>query len=154
MNELIKEQLLKTKCVSFYDKEGQQVPFNEIDKQDTLIVKPKKPRASSDSLLLFTFEDYLIKPFSGFDFHERFNKGINIPLKVMQGKIIRTIGKMYYIKVKGFYFKTNQCVHCLKNEESNPVCKDCFRKLNVNDIEEITWEGYVPQKGCKEVIEI
>ena len=72
----------------------------------------------------------------------------------MQGKIVRTVGKMYYIKVKGFYFKTNKCVHCLKNEESNPVCKDCFKKLNVNDIEEITWEGYVPQKGCKEIIEI
>ena len=55
---------------------------------------------------------------------------------------------MYFIKVRGFYFKSKQCVHCLKEEDSNPVCKDCFKTLNVNDIEDIEWTGYVPIKSC------
>lgn len=138
MNDLIKEQLLKTRAVSFYDKENKQVRINDINEDSVLIVKQKNFSIKNEDLVLFTFEDYLIKPFSGFDFHEKFNKGINIPLKVMQGRIIRTVGKMYYIKVRGFYFQSKECVHCLKKEDSNPVCNMCFKQLNVNDIEDIT----------------
>lgn len=149
MNEYIKGQLRKTKAVSFYDKEGKQVFPQDLNDQTVLIVKQKNFNSNTEDLLLFTFEDYLIKPFEGFDFHIKFNKGINIPLKVMQGRIIRTVGKMYYIKVRGFYFKSDTCVHCLKKEDSNPICNDCFKKFNVNDIEDITWEGYVPIKSIK-----
>lgn len=148
MNEFIKEQLKKTKAVSFYDKDDNQISKDELDDQTVLVIKQKDFNNNQEDLLLFTFEDYLIKPFSDFDFHEKFNGGINIPLKVMQGRIIKTVGKMYFIKVRGFYFKSKQCVHCLKEEDSNPVCKDCFKTLNVNDIEDIEWTGYVPIKSC------
>ncbi|WP_300924666.1 hypothetical protein [uncultured Clostridium sp.] len=149
MNEYIEEQLKKTKTVSFYNKDGKQITLDNLKDKTYLIIKQKDFSNKQEDLLLFTFEDYLIKPFNGFDFHEKFNRGINIPLKVMQGRILRTVGKMYYIKVKGFYFKNDTCIHCLKKEESNPVCLDCFKALNVNDIEDIEWEGYVPQKSCK-----
>lgn len=149
MNEYIEEQLKKARAVSFYDKDGNQISLDNLSDQTYLIVKQKDFSKKQDEVLLFTFEDYLIKPFSGFDFHEKFNRGINIPLKVMQGKIIRTVGKMFYIKAKGFYFKSNYCVHCLREEPGNPLCNECFKTLNVNDIEDIEWEGYVPQKSVK-----
>ena len=88
MNEFIKEQLKKTKAVSFYDKDDNQISKDELDDQTVLIIKQKDFNNNQEDLLLFTFEDYLIKPFSDFDFHEKFNGGINIPLKVMQGRII------------------------------------------------------------------
>lgn len=138
MNNFIKEQLRKTKAASFYTKEGKQISINNLDDQTVLIIKHKDFENKSEDLMLFTFEDYLVSPFDGFDFHTKFNKGINIPLTVMQGRIVRTVGKMYYLKLRGFYFKSDRCVHCLKDEPSNPVCKDCFTSINVNDIEEVT----------------
>ena len=154
MNEYIREKLKKTKNVYFYDENNNQISINELDDQLHLIIKQKDFSVNKDNLKLFTFEDYLINPYEGFDFHIRFNNGINIPLKVMQGYIIKEVGKMYYIKVKGFYFKSNQCIHCLKEELSNPICINCFTKFNVNDIEDITWEGYVPKKGIKEIVDL
>lgn len=154
MNEYIKEQLKKTKAVSFYDKNEKQISINNLNDQTVLIVKEKNFENKSEDLMLFTFEDYLVKPFDNFDFHIKFNKGINIPLNVMQGRIIRTIGKMYYLNLRGFYFKSDRCVHCLKEIPSDPICSDCFKTINVNDIEEVTWEGYVPIKSIKEIIEL
>ena len=154
MNEYIKEQLKKTKAASFYDKNGKQISLNNLNDQTVLIIKQKDYDSKKEDLMLFTFEDYLVKPFENFDFHIKFNKGINIPLTVMQGRIIRTVGKMYYVKLRGFYFKSDHCIHCLKEEDSNPICLDCFKNINVNDIEDVTWEGYVPIKSIKEMIEL
>lgn len=149
MDKYLKEQLLKVKNVSFYNKD-KLLDINDLDKYNEFIIK-SKDFTNTDNNLLFTFENYLIHPFEGFDFHIKFNKGINIPFNIMQGKIIKTVGKMYYLKLKGFFVKTDICVHCLKKEDSNPLCKTCFKKFNVNDIEDVTWEGYVPIKGIKEI---
>ncbi len=154
MNPIIREQLLKTKAVSFYTEDNKQILKAELQNQTKLIVKQKNFSDPTEDLMLFTFKDYLIHPFEGFDFHEKFNKGRCIPLSVMQGRIIRTVGKMYYIKVKGFYMETNKCFHCLKQGNYKSVCSDCFKQLNVLDIEDITWEGYVPIKSIEEMVNI
>lgn len=154
MNDILRQQLLKTKNVAFYNESGKQIIKEELNDQTTLIVKQKDFSSKTEDLLLFTFEDYLVHPFSGFDFHQKFNNGINIPLTVMQGRVLRTVGKMYYIDVRGFYMNTKRCVHCLKEEDCNPICKDCFKAFNVNDIEEVTWKGYVPIKSIKEMVNI
>ena len=154
MNELIEEQLKKTKAVSFYNKENKQVSINEIRDETVLLIREKNYSDPKEDLVLFTFKDYLIKPFENFDFHEKFNKGKIIPLKIMQGRIIRTVGKMYYIKVRGYYIKTDYCLHCLKKNIIGPTCSDCFKVLNVNDVEEIEWEGFVLISSIEEIVRL
>ena len=41
------------------------------------------------------FEDYIIKPFDGFDLHEKWNNGIAPYSKIMYGKIIKETAGMY-----------------------------------------------------------
>ena len=146
MNNFLYNQLQKTTQVSFYKKDGTVLSKSDLKDQDVLIIKAKDYK---ENIKVFTFQSYLINPFEGFDFHIKFNKGKNIPLKVMQGTILRTVGKMYYIKVKGYYYKTDRCNHCFKSINCNSICPDCLKKFNVNDVEEITWEGFVPIKSCK-----
>lgn len=147
MNELIKEQLKDLKNVSFYTEDKKEILLEELDNYNTFIVEKNENKQEQE--YLFIFDKYLIQPFSTFDFHEKFNKGKIIPLTIMEGKIIREVGKMYYIKVHGYYCQSNYCVHCLKEGFYNPVCNDCFKKLNVNEIEQITWEGFVPIKSVQ-----
>ncbi len=144
MNNFLNNQLQKTTQVSFYKKDGTLLSKSELKDQDILIIKAKDYK---ENIKLFTFQTYLINPFEGFDFHVKFNKGKNIPLKVMQGQILKTVGKMYYIKVKGYYYQTDRCNHCFKSINCNSICSDCLKKFNVNDVEEITWEGFVPIKS-------
>lgn len=149
MNPLIEKELKKLKDIYFYDIEGNIILEDELSNNKELVLK------STDSLLYnkkevkFTFKDYLIQPFSNNDFHIKYNRGKIIPLKVMQGYILKRSGNLYYIKTYGLFFKNNQCIHCLKEKTSNPICLDCYKKLNITDIEEITWEGYIPIKDCQ-----
>ena len=41
------------------------------------------------------FEDYIIKPFDGFDLHEKWNNGVAPYSKIMYGKIIKETAGMY-----------------------------------------------------------
>lgn len=147
MNKWIKRELESIRNVVFYDKQGSIIPIEEIDKHHNIIIKSRE-FSQSIGELLFTFDDYLLDPFSKLEFNSNFNEGRVIPLKVMQGKILKTVGKMYLISVRGYYYKSSFCNHCLKAVPSNPVCYECFRYFNVNDVEEICWEGYVPIKSC------
>lgn len=146
MNSFLEEQLKKTKQVTFYNEDNIPISKDELKDQNILIIKSKdfKPKE-----YLFTFESYLVNPFEGFDFHIKFNKGNNIPLKVMQGTILKTVGKMYYIKVRGYYYQTDRCNHCFKSIKCNSICIDCLKKFNINDVEDIIWEGFIPIKSCK-----
>ena len=47
----------------------------------------------------FSFESYIVKPYAGFDFHDKFNKGIAPPEQVMNGFIVKETEKMYYLKL-------------------------------------------------------
>lgn len=143
MNKFIQEELSKTRNVSFTDERGNEI--ENLDDVQEIYIRPKN--GSYNEEYIFTFADYLIQPFSGFDFNVKFNKGKNIPLKVMKGKIIRTVGKMYYIKVSGYYQKTNKCNHCLKEQVCDSICKECYEKLHICEIENVTWEGFVPIKS-------
>ena len=42
-------------------------------------------------------DDYIVKPYEGFDFHDKFNGGLPPYQKVMYGKIIKETDKMYQL---------------------------------------------------------
>lgn len=96
---------------------------------------------------IFIFEDYIIKPFQGFDFHDKFNKGNPPPFKVMTGEILKETDKMYYLTCKAIIATTKYCVHCLKPQVVKYLCNDCS-KLYKN-IESIVWVGWIPKKSVK-----
>lgn len=45
------------------------------------------------------FEDYIIKPFEGFDFHDKWNNGVPPYSKIMYGTITKETQGMYYFEV-------------------------------------------------------
>ena len=92
------------------------------------------------------FKDYMVKPFTGFDFNVKFNKGINPPLLVMFGEVIKESDKMYYIKVHAKEMLTTACTHCFTPGTVNLLCDNC--KQLFKDINTIHWEGWVPKKSC------
>ncbi len=68
--------------------------FNEI-----IFFKTNK-EVKNNKPLVVIFEDYIIKPFPGFDFHEKFNKGKKPPFKQMTGFIVKETERMYYLHLK------------------------------------------------------
>ena len=50
-----------------------------------------------------TFSDYIINPFDGFDFHDKFNHGVKPYDKVMYGTIVKETEKMYYFRLHSAY---------------------------------------------------
>lgn len=60
------------------------------------------PRTSTptEPIIKVVFADYIIKPFKGFDFHDKFNDGVPPYNKVMYGKIIKETPGMYYFEVR------------------------------------------------------
>ncbi len=62
--------------------------------------KGKAELDSSKEEKTFVFENYIVKPFEGFDFHDKFNKGIAPFDKVMYGFIIRETEKMYLLRLR------------------------------------------------------
>lgn len=98
MNNTIKQQLEMLKTLDFQVDGKPSKEFPESF-SDIIFLKTNTTNLVDTSEKTFIFEDYIIKPFEGFDFHKKFNKNIPPPAKIMQGQIIRETEKMYYIKV-------------------------------------------------------
>lgn len=100
-------------------------------------------------------------------FHQEYNKGVAIPMRVMCGQIVKksSSGRMAYIEVHGKPEPSVKCLHCnrkLTNEVSmlygiGPVCGQHFYKhpFTGTEIEHFismiraalkatTWSGWVP----------
>lgn len=80
------------------------VTSKDIPESFSEIVFFKNDKFISDANLekVFVFEDYFIKPFKGFDFHEKFNNNTPPPEQAMQGFVLRETEKMFYISVHTF----------------------------------------------------
>lgn len=96
MNKILYDQLIKLKSfnhtVDGKLEEGFPESFSEI-------VFFKKQSVSQIKELCVVFEDYIVQPFEGFDFHDKFNNGVPPYDKIMYGTIERETEKMYYLKV-------------------------------------------------------
>lgn len=98
MNNLIIQQLKMLETLEF-QVDGK--PSKEVPESFSIITFKK----ASNSVIkkkeyVFIFEDYIIKPFEGFDFHKKFNKDIPPPEKQMVGVILRETEKMIFIQVR------------------------------------------------------
>lgn len=146
MNKVIEQELKGLRDIEFLDKNMNVV--DDVSSSDTFYIRTKT--GNIKDTYIFTFADYLVKPFSTFDFHEKFNQGRIIPLKVMQGKIERVVGKMYYIKVQGCAIHTNKCSHCLiAGDFGNSICNNCRQAMGIDNITQIKWEGFIPIKSIE-----
>lgn len=94
MNQILKQQLMKLMTAHFEvdgkSEKGLPESFSEI-----VFFKKNK----SINLIKVTFENYIINPFPGFDFHDKWNNGIKPYAKVMYGKIINETKGMYQFEL-------------------------------------------------------
>lgn len=98
MDEILKTQLMKLETAHFKidnkEEKGFSEPFSEI-------VFYKKN--NKESIIKVTFENYIINPFPGFDFHDKWNNGIKPYSKVMYGKIVNETKGMYKFELHSEY---------------------------------------------------
>lgn len=98
MNNILKDQLNLLKTLEF-QVDGK--PSKDFPESFSEVVFLRTTKQILDtSLKTIKFESYIVTPYEGFDFHDKFNKGIAPPEQVMQGFIIKETEKMYYLKVK------------------------------------------------------
>lgn len=72
--------------------------FNCIEDKDSFIFS-RKDNAINKREVKVKFEKYFVTGYKGFDFHEKFNKGIYPTDVVMIGTIEKETEKMYYFKL-------------------------------------------------------
>lgn len=137
----------------------------------------KKEKMEVGKCYRITVKKYMTEPAtSTFDFQDRWNNGIPMPLAVMQGTIEKETRGMYYMKLNGKAEPTSVCMCCGK-KLTNPVSRlygvgpDCGDKIGLIKIEteqearekweelskyigNISWEGWVIKSAIKEWEEI
>lgn len=96
MNKTIKEQLGMLKAIPF-KVDGQEVLDIPQDFTEITFMHSTKEVPNPDIEKTFIFDDYIVKPYEGFDFHDKFNGGLPPYQKVMYGKIIKETDKMYQL---------------------------------------------------------
>ena len=88
MMNILLERLENLKQTFHFREENGKIIFfkkdNEIGTEDTIKV---------------VFEDYMVHPYSGFTFNDKFNGGICPFERTMYGNLIRDTEKMYYFKL-------------------------------------------------------
>lgn len=73
--------------------------FNGVDVPDYFkeVIIPKS--ATLPMTVKVEFADYIVKPFDGFDFHDKWNNGIPPFGKVMYGDILKETDGMWYFEL-------------------------------------------------------
>ena len=107
-----------------------------------------------------TVKSYMTKPSEpGFDFMEKWNNNVPMPLRTMVGTVEKETRGMYYMHLKGMAEKTCTCMRCHKTL-TNPISKmygigpECITKIgfnvDINDVdtitqklEEVEWTGWI-----------
>lgn len=124
-----------------------------------------------------TVKKYMTEPAtSTFDFQDKWNNGIPMPLCIMQGEVIKETRGMYYMSLKGKAEPTSRCLVCGK-PLTNPISKlygigpECSEKVGLirieseedakeklkhimDQIDDISWSGWVIKSAIKEWEEI
>lgn len=120
---------------------------------------------------------YMTEPAtSSFDFQDKWNNGIPMPLCIMQGEVIKETKGMYYMNLNGKAEHTTKCLVCGRNL-TNAVSKlygigpECSEKVGIvriesdeeakeklkhimEQIDDISWSGWVIKSAIKEWEEI
>ena len=118
-----------------------------------------------------TVKTYMTKPSEpGFDFMAKWNNDNPMPMVTMIGTVEKETRGMVYMKLKGVGEKTCHCLRCGRKLD-NPISKhygigpECMSKLGLvreitdvegikQDLQEITWEGWIIKSAIKEWEEV
>ena len=124
-----------------------------------------------------TVKKYTTEPATAnFDFQDKWNNGKPMPLCIMQGEVIKETRGMYYMNLQGKAEPTSKCLVCGKTL-TNPISKlygigpECSEKVGLirieseeeakeklkhimEQIDDITWTGFVIKSAIKEWEEI
>lgn len=118
-----------------------------------------------------TVKQYMTKPAEpGFDFMAKWNNNIPMPLRTMEGTVLKETRGMVQMHLKGFGEKTCYCLRC-RRKLDNPVSKfygigpDCMSKLGLvrdiddvegikKDLQEIEWTGWIIRSAINEWEEV
>ena len=109
---------------------------------------------------IITVRQYMTRPASPeFDFMDKWNNGIPMPMRTMAGRVVKETAKMVYMELHGYGKPSVYCVRCGK-ELTNPVSRyyglgiECIQKVGIareiNDIEgikedlkKVEWNGWI-----------
>lgn len=108
-------------------------------------------------------------PEDPYDFNKLYNNGVCMPMRTMQGDVIKITKTLFYAKLHGVPVNSRRCSYCGKLITSPESIKygvgtECIKKLGLKEpqtslqwqeykkkIEEqlykVTWEGWIP-KDC------
>jgi hypothetical protein len=85
MNKILLDQLQKL-ATAHFDVDGKSGKDFDFTKPFSEILFYRKNKEANNEIKII-FEDYILNPFDGFDFHEKWNNNIPPYSKIMYGKI-------------------------------------------------------------------
>nr|DAF32182.1 MAG TPA: hypothetical protein [Caudoviricetes sp.] len=163
--------------------EGKSFEFtlNREENNDNKRLEPHK-NVDNDKMEVgksykITVKKYMTEPATiNFDFQDKWNNGKPMPLCIMQGEVIKETRGMYYMNLHGKAEPTSKCLVCGKTL-TNPISKlygigpECSEKIGLirieseeeakeklkhimEQIDDISWEGWVIKSSIKEWEEI
>lgn len=124
-----------------------------------------------------TVKKYMTDPATAtFDFQDKWNNGVPMPLCVMQGEVLKETRGMYQMKLSGKAKETTTCM-CCGRPLTNPLSRlygigpECSEKIGLirieseeeekeklkhimKQIDDISWTGWVIKSAIKEWKEI
>lgn len=155
--------------------EGKPFEFtlNRKENKDISFLHSQDQRMEVGKSYKITVKKYMTEPAtSTFDFMDKFNHGIPMPLCIMQGKVTKETRGMFYMELEGKAEATTKCL-CCGRTLTNPISKlygigpECSEKVGLIRIESeeeakeklkelstqisnIKWTGWVIRSSIKE----
>ena len=147
----------------------------EVNTEDYICSPVKKMEVGKSYKI--TVKKYMTEPATAnFDFQDKWNNGKPMPLCIMQGSVMKETRGMYYMNLQGKAEPTSKCLVCGKTL-TNPISKlygispECSEKVGLirieseeeakeklkhimEQIDDISWSGYVIKSSIKEWEEI
>lgn len=147
--------------------------FSDVDNK--IYIKPEKMEINKNYKVIV--KKYMTESATPqFDFQDKWNNGVPMPLCVMQGTVLKETRGMVYMNLEGVAEQTCTCAVCGKTL-TNPISKlygigpECSAKIGLMRIEseeearekyedikkhlvDIKWEGWVIRSAIKEWEEV
>lgn len=139
-----------------------EVPTIELDSSTVItllpVVRQTIQKVTETVEHVITVKEYMTLPATPeFDFMDRWNKGVPMPLRTMVGTVEKETKGMVYMKLHGEGLPTITCMRCGRRL-TNPVSRhyglgiECIKKVGFFKIDDVTgikealvnlkWEGW------------
>lgn len=175
MKDIFK-QIKRFSEIDFQEGKPFEFTINRKENNNDLLCPPVQKMEVGKSYKI-TVKKYMTEPANtNFDFQDKWNNGIPMPLCIMQGEVIKETRGMYQMKLHGKAEPTSKCLACgkaLTNSVSKlyGIGQECSDKIGLirieseeeakeklkhimEQIDDITWEGWVIKSAIKEWKEI